>query len=147
MVVNNFKMADGRHFDNRYIAISQWKIIRFSWKQQILNWMNVTWSTIKRLHWTDSEFDRTYFLCIKYNHFKIDNVTKISFVKRKLIRKNVWLREALTRSKKYRGILLLFWIFEFTEGVLCDITTLVKTIYNLLRNPSEYERCNTVYMY
>jgi len=24
-------MADGRHFENRYIAISQWKIIRFRW--------------------------------------------------------------------------------------------------------------------
>jgi len=23
------KMADGRHFENRYIAISQWKIVRF----------------------------------------------------------------------------------------------------------------------
>ena len=52
--------------------------------------------------------------------------------------------DTLTRSKTYRGI---FWIFEFTEHVLCDITTLVKTIYNLLRNPSEYERCNTVYVY
>ena len=31
MVVNNSKMADGRHFENRYIAISQRKIIRFSW--------------------------------------------------------------------------------------------------------------------
>ena len=25
------KMADGRHFENRYIAISQWKIVRFWW--------------------------------------------------------------------------------------------------------------------
>ena len=24
-------MADGRHFENRYIVISQWKIIRFRW--------------------------------------------------------------------------------------------------------------------
>jgi len=29
MVVNNSKMADSRHFENRYIAISQSKIIRF----------------------------------------------------------------------------------------------------------------------
>jgi len=28
---NNSKMADGRHFENRYIAISHWKIIRFLW--------------------------------------------------------------------------------------------------------------------
>jgi len=28
MVENNSKMADGRHFENRYIAISQRKIIR-----------------------------------------------------------------------------------------------------------------------
>jgi len=25
------KMADGRHFENRFIAISQWKIFRFQW--------------------------------------------------------------------------------------------------------------------
>jgi len=31
-------------------------------QQQILNWMNVTLSKMKKLHWTDSEFDRTYFL-------------------------------------------------------------------------------------
>jgi len=68
-------MADGRHFENQYIAISQRKIIRlvkkhpifmkFCIQQQILNRMNVTWSKIKKLHWTDSEFDRTYFL---YEH-------------------------------------------------------------------------------
>jgi len=59
-------MADGRHFENRYIAISQWKnhqiFKKFCTQQPILNWMNVTWSKIKKLHWTDSEFDRTYFL-------------------------------------------------------------------------------------
>jgi len=31
MAVNNSKMADGCHFENWYIAISQWKIIRCSW--------------------------------------------------------------------------------------------------------------------
>jgi len=31
-------------------------------QQQIFNWMNVTWSKMRKLHWTDSEFDRTYFL-------------------------------------------------------------------------------------
>jgi len=36
--------------------------IKFCTQQQILNWMNITWSKMKKLHWTDSEFDRTYFL-------------------------------------------------------------------------------------
>ena len=31
MVVNNSKIADGRHFENRYIAISQQKTIHFRW--------------------------------------------------------------------------------------------------------------------
>jgi len=31
-------------------------------QQQLLNWMNITWSKMKKSHWTDSEFDRTYFL-------------------------------------------------------------------------------------
>jgi len=52
MVVKHSKTADGRHFENRYIAISQWKIIWFLWRDQ----------KMKKLHWTDSEFDRTYFL-------------------------------------------------------------------------------------
>jgi len=33
--------------------------MKFCTQQQILNWMNVTWSKMKKLHWTDSEFDRT----------------------------------------------------------------------------------------
>ena len=37
--------------------------MKFCTQQQILNWMNVTWSKMKKLHWTDSEFDRTYLLC------------------------------------------------------------------------------------
>jgi len=37
-------------------------------QQQILNWMNVMWSKIKKLHWTDYEFDRTYILFI-ISHF------------------------------------------------------------------------------
>ena len=31
MVLKQFQMADGRHFENHYIAISRWKIIRFRW--------------------------------------------------------------------------------------------------------------------
>jgi len=36
--------------------------MKFCTHQQILNWMNVTWSKTKKLHWTDSKFDRRYFL-------------------------------------------------------------------------------------
>ena len=36
--------------------------MKFCTQQQILNWMNVTWSKMKKLHWTDSELNRTYFL-------------------------------------------------------------------------------------
>ena len=32
--------------------------------QQILNFMNITWSKMMKLHWTDCEFDRTYFLFV-----------------------------------------------------------------------------------
>jgi len=39
-------MADSRHFENRYIVISQRKnhpiSTKFCTQQQILNWMNVT---------------------------------------------------------------------------------------------------------
>ena len=41
--------------------------MKFCTQQQILNWMNVTWSKMKKLHWTDSEFDRTYF--VYWNRF------------------------------------------------------------------------------
>jgi len=43
-------MADGRHFENRYIAISQRKnlpiLTKFCIQQQILKWMNVTHVTL-----------------------------------------------------------------------------------------------------
>jgi len=38
--------------------------MKFCTQQQILNWMNVRWSKMKKLHWTDSKFDRTYFLLL-----------------------------------------------------------------------------------
>ena len=41
---------------------NNWILMKFCTQQQILNWMNVTWSKTKKLHWTNSEFDRTYFL-------------------------------------------------------------------------------------
>ena len=115
---NNSKMADGRHFENRYIAIShisvlvarpryvshcrilspdktEWWLISATlcgWRrcfmadqlwlmshireevknhpismkcctqQQILNWMNVTWSEMKKLHWTDYRVRQNVFL-------------------------------------------------------------------------------------
>jgi len=66
MVVKQFQDGGRPFFDNQYIAISQWLVIRiymkFCTQQHILNWMNVTWSKMQKLHWTDSEFDRTYFL-------------------------------------------------------------------------------------
>ena len=34
-------------------------LMKFCTHQHILNWINVTWSKMKKLHWTDSEFDRT----------------------------------------------------------------------------------------
>ena len=42
-------------------------LVTFCTQQQILNWMNVTWSKMKKLHWTDSEFDRTYFLSLIFS--------------------------------------------------------------------------------
>jgi len=38
--------------------------MKFCTQQQIVNWMNVTWSEMKKLHWTDSDFGRTYFLLL-----------------------------------------------------------------------------------
>jgi len=50
----------------RHISVKNYPIfMKFCTQQQILNWMNVTWSKMKKLHWTDSEFDRTYFLLLK----------------------------------------------------------------------------------
>ena len=59
-------MADGRHFENRYIAISLWKIIGFSWNFLHSSRCLTGWTSRdqkwKKLYWTGSEFDRTYFL-------------------------------------------------------------------------------------
>ena len=66
MVIKQFQ--DGGHppFWNsiyRNMSVNNHPIfMKLCTQQQILNWMNVTWSKMKKLHWTDSEFDRTYFL-------------------------------------------------------------------------------------
>jgi len=70
MVVKQFQDADGRHFENHYIAISQWKIIRFWWNfvhssrfwTGCTRYVTLRLFQMKKLHWTDSEFDITYFL-------------------------------------------------------------------------------------
>ena len=44
------------------MVVKQFQFIRFSWfctHQHILNWINVTWSKMKKLHWTDSH---TYYI-------------------------------------------------------------------------------------
>jgi len=47
----------------RHISVKNHPIsMKFCTQQQILNWMNVTWSKKKKLHWADSEFNNTYFL-------------------------------------------------------------------------------------
>jgi len=56
-----------RHISAKNHPIS----MKFCTQQQILNWMNATWSKMKKLHWTDSEFDRTYFLYKLYDHKSI----------------------------------------------------------------------------
>jgi len=43
------KMADGRHFENGFVAISQPRIIRFQWSSQILVPRTVMWQSIKIL--------------------------------------------------------------------------------------------------
>ena len=57
----------------RHISVKNHRIfMKFCTQQRILNWMNVTWSKMKKLHWTDSEFDRTYFLILwKFWHTRL----------------------------------------------------------------------------
>ena len=45
-----------------YLSEKSTILMKFCTQQQILYWMNVMWSKMKKLHWTDSEFDTTYFL-------------------------------------------------------------------------------------
>ena len=80
MVVKQFQ--DGRRppfWKSIYCHISVKNhpiLMKFCRQQQILNWMNVTWSKMKKLHWTDSKFDRTYFLL----HSKIYMLYSFVFV-------------------------------------------------------------------
>jgi len=62
----------------RHISVKNHPIsMKFCTQQQILKWMKVTWSKMKKLHRTDSEFDRTYFLLIMFWVFfcNYDDVT------------------------------------------------------------------------
>ena len=55
----------------RYAYASRGKnhpiFMKFCTQQQILHWMNVTWSKMNKLHWTDSEFDSIFLFTI--HHF------------------------------------------------------------------------------
>jgi len=51
-----------------YLSKNHRIFMKFCIQQQILSWMNVTWSKMKKLHWTDSEFDRNYFLLYGVSH-------------------------------------------------------------------------------
>jgi len=79
MVVKQFQDGGRPPFWESIIAISQWKIIRFSrnFVHSSRFWTgcaaNVTWSKMKKLHWTDSEFDRTYFLIWQCNYWPNGN--------------------------------------------------------------------------
>jgi len=75
----------------RYISVKNHPIsMKFCTQQQILNWMNVKWSKIKKLHWTDSEFDRTYFLVIQRLQTFAKNCVTAAFI-------NVFLKFLLER--------------------------------------------------
>jgi len=54
--------------------------MKFCTQQQILNWTNVTWSKIQKLHWTDSEFDRSTerISCCNYFWGRKINLSRIS---------------------------------------------------------------------
>jgi len=45
-----------------YFSEKSKSAVLYKFHQNRMNWMNVTWSKMKTLHWTDSEFNRTYFL-------------------------------------------------------------------------------------
>ena len=54
-----------RKSTDRHISVKNHRIfMTFCTQQQILNSMKFTWSKMKKLHWTDSEFDRTYYFFI-----------------------------------------------------------------------------------
>ena len=62
----------------RHISVKSHPIwMKLCTQQQILNWMNVTWSKMKKLHWTDSEWQNVFlvflyyfsFFCIQHSSF------------------------------------------------------------------------------
>jgi len=68
MVVYYAKMADGRHFENRYISpylsekSSDFDEILYTAADFELDERHMI--KMKKLHWTDSEFDRMCFLLL-----------------------------------------------------------------------------------
>ena len=52
----------------RHISVNNHRIfIKSCTQQQILNWMNVTWSKLKKLHWTDSSLTEL-ISCLDMHH-------------------------------------------------------------------------------
>jgi len=94
----------------RHISVKNHPIsIKFCTQQQILNWMNVTWSKMKKLHWTDSEFNSTYFLCFitpNQQTFGISCIDTVSCVQKK---HPLFTRHSLVRAKG--EVLVLLYVF------------------------------------
>jgi len=79
MVVKQFQDGERAPFWKsiyRHISAKNHPIsMKFCIQHQMLNWMNVTWSKMKRSNWTDSLFDRTYFFVVAKT--KTETKTKI----------------------------------------------------------------------
>jgi len=89
----------------RHISVKNHSIsMKFCTEQQILNWMNVTWSKMKKLHWTDSKFDRTYFLLItnfysqNLQHSAVNNTHLANIMMPVVSLSNRWTRYSVCRS-------------------------------------------------
>jgi len=96
-------MADGRHFENRYIAISQRKIIRFRrnfvhssrfwtrWTSCNQKWKSCTGQT--------PEFDRTYFLFHKnYRNSTNLHEIRLKFIKNSARKRSCYWNQSQTKS-------------------------------------------------
>ena len=100
-------MADGRHLKigiSPYLSEKSSEIDEILYTQQILNWMNVTWSKLKKLHWTDSEFDRTYFLVIQV--YDTTLVRWVIIILHVLMTNQTDSKDDMVEASKFLGIII-----------------------------------------
>ena len=89
----------------------------------ILKWMNVTWSKMKKLYWTDSEFDRTYLLCCTSDCCFYAHDTCLTAISGCLIFCKATVTEIYSTSVTFNNYRTVRWRLQHNTSIFIRVTS------------------------